>query len=123
MYSSYKSLFKIQWKIYSIGDKPLPRPIPLDMIVMFVVLLPLGALLAKPTAPILNQPFWGVALLFTAALSYLFNKFDPQGRPFIVFLFDFFRYLIGPQHRDFTFRAAPKRRKLKLFWDTMSLSD
>lgn len=123
MYSSYKSLFKIQWKIYSIGDKPLPRAIPLDTIAMFVILLPIGALLAKPAAPILSQPYWGVTLLFTGALAYLFNKFDPQGRPFLVFLYDFIMYLIGPQHRDFTFRAVPRHRKLKLFWDTMVLTE
>lgn len=117
MYSSYKSLFKIQWKIYSIGDKPLPRAIPLDTIAIFVILLPIGALLAKPAAPILSQPYWGVTLLFTGALAYLFNKFDPQGRPFIVFLYDLVVYLISPKQKDFALQPVPGHKKYRLFWN------
>jgi hypothetical protein len=119
MFSSYKSLFKIQWKLYAIGDKPLPRAIPLDVIGIFLLMLPFGALLAKPLAPILNQPYWGVAILFAGALTYLFSKFDPQGRPFVVFVLDFVAFLTSPKKRDFSFNPVPVRRKLKLYWDTM----
>jgi hypothetical protein len=121
MYSSYKSLFKIQWKLYAIGDKPLPRAIPLDVIGIFIIMLPFGALLAKPLAQILDQPYFGVMILFTAALTYLFAKFDPQGRPFVVFVLDFIVFLTSPKKRDFTFSSVPARRKFKIYWDTMVL--
>ena len=123
MYSSYKSLFKIQWKIYSIGDKPLPRALPLDTLITFVLLTPVGFLLAKLVAPILNQPYIGVALVLTGASTYLFSSFDPQGRPFIVFLYDMLLYLFSPKKRDFTFQSIPRNRRMKLYWDTIVIKE
>ncbi len=121
MYSSYKSLFKIKWQIYSIGDWPLPRPIPLDSLGIFVLLCPFGILLAGPLSQLLDQPRLAVGLLLSFALTYLVTKFDPQGRPFLIFVLDLIMYLAGPKKRDFTTRAVPKKRKLVLFWDTIVL--
>lgn len=121
MYSSYKSLFKIQWKIYAIGDKPLPRAIPLDMVGIFLVTLPFAAVLAKPIAPLLDQPYWGVTIVLAGALTYLLAKFDPQGRPFVVFILDFLVFLFSPKKRDFTFNPVLPHKKYKIYWDTMIL--
>lgn len=123
MYSSYKSLFKIQWKLYSIGDKPLPRAIPLDNMFTFIIVIPFGYLLARLLNPILDQPIWALALLLTAAITYMLTKFDPQGRPFVIFVYDFAMFLFSPKKRDFSFQSVPKKRKIILHWDTMVLTN
>lgn len=121
MYNSYKALFSIKWKIYSIGDKPLARPIPLDVVGMFALLLPLSLLLSKPCAAILNQPYLGVVVLLNGILTYLMMKLDPQGRPALVFVFDLISFVVKPKTIDFSGRTVKPIRKEEFYWDALDL--
>jgi len=51
--NSYKSLFKIQFRIYEIGNKTLPFPVPLDTLIVTVILIPF----MYPIAYLLDQQF------------------------------------------------------------------
>ena len=121
MYNSYKALFSIKWKIYSIGDKPLARPIPLDVVGMFVLLLPLSLILSKPCAAILDQPYTGIVVLLNCVLTYIMMKLDPQGRPALAFLFDLILFAFKSKTVDFTGRAIRPIRKEILYWDAIDL--
>jgi len=122
MYNSYKTLFSIKWQIYSIGDKPLPRPIPLDVAGTFILFLPVSLLLAKPFAAILNQPYAGIVVLLNCIITYLVMKFDPQGRTALQFIYDLVLYAFKPKTVDFTGRAIKPIREEKLFWDAVDFN-
>ncbi|MFZ5633689.1 MAG: TcpE family conjugal transfer membrane protein [Bacillota bacterium] len=67
---SYKSLFRINFKIYDVGGKVLPRALPLDALFLAVILyfplLPLGWLL-KPSHP------WLAAWLLSGVTAWLLS--------------------------------------------------
>ncbi len=121
MYNSYKTLFSIKWQIYSIGDKPLPRPIPLDVAGTFILFLPVSLLLAKPCAAILKQPYIGIVVLLNCIITYLIMKFDPQGRSALQFIYDLVLYIFKPKTVDFAGHTIKPVRKGKLYWDATDL--
>lgn len=121
MYSSYKTLFRIKFKIYKLGDYNLARPIPLDAGIAFLLLLFPSYFLAHPVAIIFNQPRVGVAVLLSGLLTWMIMKWDPQGRPFMGFAYDFIAFLIRPKRRDFTGKVISKHRKARLYWNAYDL--
>lgn len=124
MFYSYKNLFKIQWKIYSLDNKhPLPRPIPLDGLALFILLLLPARFLAIPVAAVFQQPLIGVTLIFDGLLTWVLLKYDPQGRPFLGFVYDFLCFLLRPHKRDFSGRPLQKKRKMVLWWESFDLED
>lgn len=121
-YRSYKSLFKIKWKIYAIGDWPLPRPIPVDVFVIFLLFLLPSFFLASPVSNILEINRFGATLLVDIVVTSLCVKFDPQGRPFLEFFYDLCCYFGRSKQSDFC-RTIPKSRKQKLHWELLDLED
>ncbi len=123
MFHSYKHLFKINWQIYNVGDKPLPRPIPLDTVGMFILFLGPSFLIARPVAGILDQPYLGVVLVLDGVFTFIAKKYDPQGRPFLKFVYDFVVFFLRPRRTDLSGFKIPSRRKLRMFWDAIDLSN
>jgi hypothetical protein len=122
-YSSYKSLFRIKWKIYSIGDKYLPRPIPLDALGVFLLLFVPSLLVAAPFANLFGANKAMLALVLDAAFTGVSLNFDPQGRSFLVFIFDMMTFFLRPKQRNFTGASVPKRRKLSPVWEILDFSE
>lgn len=118
---SYKNLFNIKWKIYAIGDKPLPRPIPLSGLFLFCILFPASYFLAFIIAGFFKQPIVLTAFIFDGILTYLVLSYDPQGRSFFEFIFDIFTFLVSPKTKDLSGETVPFQRKRKLYWDTLDL--
>lgn len=118
---SYKNLFNIRWKIYSIGDKPLPRPIPLSGLFLYAVLFFPSYFIAYIVAGFFNQPIVLTTFIFDGILTYFALSYDPQGRSFFIFLTDIFVYLVSPKVKDLNGKTIPAQRKLKLYWDTLDL--
>lgn len=123
-YASYKNLFRIKWKIYSLDNKhPLPRPIPLDGLFIFIIGFVPSRFLAMPVASVFNQPLLGVNFLLDILLTWLILNYDPQGRSVIVFLYDLFAFLIRPKQRDFSGYTLQKHRKVRLWWESFDLEE
>lgn len=121
MYHSYKNLFDIQWKIYAIGDKPLPRPIPLSALFLYILMFPIAYLLAYVIAGMFDQPIFLTSLFFDGFLTYFALSYDPQGRNLVVFLFDLLKYYYSPKIKDLNGCTVPTQRELILHWDALDL--
>lgn len=121
LYQSYKMLFKIKWQVYNLGDYTLPRPIPLDGLMIFIVLLLPLYVLAMPIATVFHQPQTGVTIVLDLFLTWVVLKWDPQGRPFPVFFSQFVFFFLRPKKRDFTGKAIPKHRQIILYWDAYDI--
>lgn len=113
-YSSYKSLFKIKWRICSIGDKALPRPIPLDGLFMFLLLLLPSIVAAIPLEAIFNQNKIGLGFILDGVFTWVCLGFDPQGRSFLSFVFDLIAFFFRRKSRDFTGDAIPRKRRMQM---------
>ena len=104
--NSYKSLFKIQFRIYEIGDKTLPFPIPLDTLIVTVILIPF----MYPIAYLLDQQFTLFLAIFLAGgASYLISQLDLQGKSMFMFLFGLIEYFT----RKKTINLAGKKIQIK----------
>lgn len=101
VFSSYRSLFNIKYKIYNLGDWTLPFPIPLDALVVFSVLIVPAGILGKPVAALLNMPTLAAALALDGALTYLVMQWDPQGKMLPVFLAEVLAFFVRPKKRAF----------------------
>jgi hypothetical protein len=123
-YSSYKNLFRIKWKIYSLDSRhPLPRPIPLDGLFIFVIGFIPSRFLAIPVASLFDQPLLGVTFLLDILLTWLILKYDPQGRPVLLFVYDFFAFLARSKRRNFSGQLLQKHRKIRLWWEVFDLEE
>lgn len=120
-YASYKHLFKIKWKICSIGDKPLPRPIPLDGLLAFLLFLVPSILAATPIEAVLHQNRIALGLVLDGVLTWAALGFDPQGRPFLSFIFDLFMYFVRGKRRDFSGYIVPRKKREWMSWEVFDL--
>lgn len=120
-YASYKHLFKIKWKICSIGDKPLPRPIPLDGLFVFLALLIPSVLIATPLGFLLHQNRVALGLVLDGVLTWAVLSFDPQGRPFLSFFFDLLAFFVRSKHREFSGKPVPRKRQVWAYWEVFDL--
>lgn len=112
VFNSYKSLFKINYKIYDIGGKVLPRAVPLDALLMLVILyiplMPLGYFLSG------SHPF--LATFFIAGgASWALTQLDPQGKFAFVFIFDLLSYLFRPKKTNLAGKPI-RSKKHTLYW-------
>ncbi|ABO49331.1 conserved hypothetical protein [Desulforamulus reducens MI-1] len=119
-YHSYKSLFKIKFKIYSIGKYQLARPIPLDTLGILIILALPSYLIAGPIAGAFGTNRVATAILVDFLLTSFAHKFDPQGRPFLEFVYDIFTFIFRPKKRDF-YETVQTNRKHRLRWEALDL--
>lgn len=113
-YSSYKSLFKIKWRICSIGDKALPRPIPLDALFMFLLLLIPSIVAAMPLEAIFHQNKIALGFILDGLFTWVCLGFDPQGRSFLSFVCDLVAFFFRKKSRDFTGSVIPRKRRIRM---------
>lgn len=120
-YASYKHLFKIKWKICSVGDKPLPRPIPLDGLFVFLLFLVPSILMAAPIEAVFHQNRIALGLVLDGVLTWAALGFDPQGRPFLSFILDVALFFFRGKRWDFSGMAVPRKRRVWACWDVFDL--
>lgn len=110
---SYKSLFRINFKIYDLGGKVLPRALPLDALflsaILYLPMLPLAWLL-KPSHP------WMVALLLAGGAAWLLSQADTQGKFLPVFALDVLSYIMRPKAKSLAGRPVRRARRYGLDW-------
>lgn len=119
-FNSYKSLFKINFKIYHVGDKALPAPIPLDALCMTVVLFfplyPLGNFI-RPENPII------ITIVLAGVGTYLMSELDLQGKFMPLFLLDFTRFIFRHKKTNLYGRKITQNKKQKLHWQMGEVVD
>jgi len=117
---SYKSLFRINFKIYDVGGKVLPRALPLDAlflaVILYLPLLPMGWLL-KPSHP------WLAAGLLSGGAAWLLSQADPQGKFLPVFILDLASYVLRPKITNLTGRPVRRARCYRLYWRAAEVMD
>lgn len=117
---SYKSLFQINFKIYDVGGKVLPRALPLDAlflaVVLYLPLLPLGWLL-KPSHP------WLTAWLLSGAAAWLLSQADPQRKFLPLFILDLVSYILRPKTTNLAGRPVRRARRYGLNWRAAEVLD
>ncbi|ACV63314.1 hypothetical protein Dtox_2509 [Desulfofarcimen acetoxidans DSM 771] len=89
-FNSYKDLFKINFKVHDFFGKSLPRPIPLENIIMTVVIM-------IPLYPITNifgarHPFM-TTIILSAICSWMLSQFDLRGKYMPIFFKDILAYI------------------------------
>ena len=116
---SYERVWKVEKKIYSLGNIHLPAPIkPMDFLYYAAVL---GiVLLLDSIIPVLQPVPWIIKYLVVPFLLVRFlqkKKFD--GKPPQKFLIDYLRYLgnRGRQLESFRFTAHKPKERIRLRWD------
>lgn len=112
-FNSYKSLFKIQFKIYDIGGKVLPRPIPLEALAMTAILyfpmLPIICIL-EPAHP------WATTVAISGACSWVMSQLDLQGKFMPLFFKDMLSFLLRPKTTNLMGQKINRLRRYKLEW-------
>lgn len=115
---SYKSLFRINFKIYDVGGKVLPRALPLDALflaaILYLPMLPLGWLL-KPSHP------WLAAFLLAGGTAWLLSQADPQGKFLPVFVLDVLSYIFRPKTTNLAGRPVRRARSHRADWRAMEV--
>lgn len=119
-FNSYRSLFRINFKIYEIGDKVLPFPIPLDTLLMSGVLFfpfyPFGSLFF-PEFPRLGTFF------ISYGVSHVLSNFDLQGKFMLVFFRDLLYYAFRPKRTNLAGEKINRMNKEKLTWEMGEVID
>lgn len=117
---SYKSLFRINFKIYDVGGKVLPRAVPLDALflaaIIYLPLFPLGWLI-KPSHP------WLATCLLAGGAAWLLSQADPQGKFLPVFIADITGYLLRPKKTNLAGQPVRSNRRHMLGWRVMEVID
>ncbi|OAT83706.1 conjugal transfer protein [Desulfotomaculum copahuensis] len=112
-FNSYRSLFKIQFKIYEIGGKTLPRPIPLEGLIIGLVVyfpfLPIGRLVF-PSHP------WLATLAMATGVAWAALQLDPQGKFAPTFIKDLLLYLVRPKTTNLAGRAIQNFHRYRVDW-------
>jgi len=101
VFFSYKSLFSIKYKIYTVGEKALPRPIPLDAVAVFAALLVPCLLLGRLVGPLFGLSPAVAGFGLDLAVTALCFQVDPQGRALPLFLADLAAFAFRPKRRSF----------------------
>ena len=113
-FNSYKSLFRIDFKIHELGDIKLPIPIPLDALAMTAILfLPmyLMVMVFQPNHPII------IALTLAWVGAYVLSQVDLQGKYMPVFFWSLITYLFQARNTNLYGTKIEKTRKQKLNWE------
>lgn len=119
-FHSYRSLFRINYKIYDFGGKVLPRAIPVDALFLTFALyfpcLPLGWFFSS------NHP-WFMTWPLAGTAAWLVSQADPNGKFLPVFVWDFFCYLFRPKLTNLAGRPIQRMRRRRLDWYAMEVVD
>lgn len=119
-FNSYKSLFKINFKIYDLGGKTLPRPVPLDAlamaIIIFLSLYPVGRLIS-PSHP------WLITATISGVVSWIMSQADPQGKFMPLFFKDLLGYFLRPKTYTLGGRKINKLRNRQVYWHLPEVVD
>ncbi|MGB9848831.1 MAG: conjugal transfer protein [Moorellaceae bacterium] len=116
VFSSYRSLFNIKYKMYNFGDWTLPFPIPLDALIVFATLLAPVEFISKPVAVFLKMPNLVAALSLDIAFTYLCMQWDPQGKMLPVFLAEVLAFFFRPKKRTFEGKVLWLRKE-RVTWE------
>lgn len=119
-YRSYKSLFKIKYRIYAIGNWSLPRPIPIDLVFLFFLMLLPAYLISKPLAGIFDTSEKLIAIFIAGVLAWLMGRVDPQGQSMPIFLASLVAYVFSNKRQDFTGQPV-KVKKYRISWRCVKL--
>jgi len=119
-FHSYRSLFRINYKIHELGGKVLPRAIPLDtFLIVFAIYFPcwpLGWLVSH------DHP-WIMTFVISGVAAWFISQADPQGKFLPVFVWDFMDYLFRPKVTNLAGRPIPRMRRHRLDWTAMEVND
>lgn len=95
---SYKSLYKVNTKIYNIGDMRLPFPINVDMAVLYFAYLIVFNILfylfpvLLMLIPVIDDTLIRIGLPFAVAM--LTNNLDPAGKSVMKYLLDILKFAV-----------------------------
>ncbi len=120
-FRSYKSLFRIKFKIYAIGDRALPRPVPVDIALIYIALLVPSYFLAKPLAGLAGTSQFLVGLVLDGVITWALGRADPQGQPLPYFLLNIITFFFQKRRRDFTGKPVAIKKKRRLEWQCINL--
>ncbi|WP_338835888.1 TcpE family conjugal transfer membrane protein [Neomoorella thermoacetica] len=120
VFSSYRSLFNIKYKIYNLGDWTLPFPIPLDALIVFAALIIPAGIVGRPIAALFGVPALALALALDVALTYLCLQWDPQGKMLPVFLAEVLAFFVRPKKRSFGGGVLWLKRE-KVRWEMVDI--
>ncbi len=120
-FRSYKSLFRIKFKIYAIGNRPLPRPVPVDIALIYLALLLPSYFIAKPVAEMFATSPLLVGLVVDGVITWALGRADPQGQPLPYFLLNIVTFFLQKRRRDFTGKPVAVKKKHRLDWQCLNL--
>ena len=119
-FHSYRSLFRINYKIHELGGKVLPRAIPLDTLIIVTAIYfpcwPLGWLIS-------HEHPWIMTLIVSGVAAWIISQADPQGKFLPVFVRDFTEYLFRPKMTNLAGRPIMRARRRRLDWTAMEVDD
>jgi len=97
----------------------LPRPIPLDGLFVFLLVLFPSMFIGKPLAVIAgtNEVLAGVLVAFLVTWTVL--KIDPQGRSLPSFLGSLILYAVRPKTMVLSGDILTGQKEQKLFWSAL----
>ncbi|WP_434577112.1 TcpE family conjugal transfer membrane protein [Thermoanaerobacterium thermosaccharolyticum] len=110
-YKSYRSLFRINFAIHEVMGKQLPRPITLDALASFAMFFIINSFIFH-IIPVSNPVLWNS--ITSMLLGYIFSQFDPQGKFMIVWLIDFFFFLIRYKTINLQGKKLTQKRKMSI---------
>jgi hypothetical protein len=117
-FHSYRSLFRINYKIHELGGKVLPRAIPLDTLIIVTAIYfpcwPLGWLIS-------HEHPWIMTLIVSGVAAWIISQADPQGKFLPVFVRDFTEYLFRPKMTNLAGRPIMRMRRQRLDWTAMEV--
>lgn len=120
-FKSYKNLFKIKYKVYKIGAWALPRAVPVDLFLIFFVMLIPSYHVSKPLAGLFATSPYLLMLLVSGIVTWALGRADPQGQPLILFLWHIISFIFKKKCRDFTGMAVVGNKKHRLDWQCVNL--
>ena len=120
-FRSYRSLFRLKYKIYAIGDKPLPRPIPVDLAIIYLVLLAPSCLIVGPLANMADTSPLLLGMAAAGFFTWLLGRVDPQGEPMPIFIANIIGFIFKYKKNSFNNEQAKIKRKQRLDWECIKI--
>jgi len=92
LHSSYKHLFRVRPVLYRFGDIPLPIPIKLESLIVFIffflTLYPVCAFIEPLTQVFLKLNALIMDAIFSGLITYYSQNVDPAGKFLPVYIYD-----------------------------------
>lgn len=101
-HSSYKTLFRVRPVLYRFGDIPLPIPISLEALFVFVIsflaLYPICTIL-EPVTQLFHLNNLIADMVFSGIITYYTKDIDPAGKFLPVYIYDILTHMTKERHR------------------------